>query len=113
MESVLDGQVLVEGYQIEQIAMLAGGGVGPSSGGWTDKPHIQALARRVGHIANLPIAPAAEAVGEVVPADRLGLLRKTARDVRCRARHEALVRGLRKLCESVRCRSGEFQAGKS
>ena len=72
----------VEGDEVEQIAMLAGGGVGPFAGGalaavGTAQTHEETAAGRVGDIADQPVAALAMAVGEVVAAHRLGIARET------------------------------------
>ena len=70
-----------EADEVEQIAMLAGGGIGPFAGGAlrcrTAQADEQAAARRVGDIADQPVAALAMAVGEIVAAHRLGIARET------------------------------------
>jgi hypothetical protein len=91
-ERVLEREVLVEGNEVEKVAVLSGGGVGPLAGRWSRDPHIETLPRRVGDVADMPVAAGAKTVGEVEPADRLGLLRKLAGHVGRRAGHGVLVR---------------------
>src|SRR5579871_4972905 len=78
----------VEGDEVEQIAMFAGGGVGPFAGGafaavGTAQTHEEAAAGRVGDIADQPVTALAMAVGEVVAAHRLGITRETMSQI-CR-----------------------------
>ena len=79
-------QIAVAGDQIEQIAMLAGGGIGPFAGGagtviGTLQPDIEAAARRVLDIADDPVAARAASFGEVVTAHGLGIAREAARQI--------------------------------
>ncbi len=67
---------------IEQIAMFAGGGVGPFAGRSLHRllePHEHRAARCVAGVADLPVIALASAVGQVVPAHRLGLPAETVR----------------------------------
>ena len=64
--------------------MLAGGSVSPFAGGALSavracEANEQAAARRVGNVADDPLATPAAAVGEVMAAHRLGITRETAR----------------------------------
>ena len=83
VERVAQVQTPVERDQVEQIAMFAGGGVGPFAGRalagvGTVQTHEQAAARRVPHVADEPVAAFAPAVREIVAAHRLGIARETA-----------------------------------
>jgi hypothetical protein len=76
-------QPLVQGDEVEEIAMLAGGGVGPFAGGAFPavrprEANEQATAGSVGHVADDPVATSASTVGEVAAAHRLGITRETA-----------------------------------
>ena len=67
--------------EIEQIAMLAGGGVGPFAGGAfavvrTFETDEQAATRLVGDIADQPIAALASPIGQIIPAHALRILRE-------------------------------------
>ena len=65
---------------VEQIAMLAGGGVGPFAGRPFRRllePDEHRAARRIAHIAHQPVAALPAAGGEVVAAHRLGVARET------------------------------------
>ena len=78
--------------QVEQITMFAGGGVGPFAGGALAavrpaQPDEQAAARRVGDVADQPVAAFAMAVGEIVAAHRLGIARETVGQVGGVRRH--------------------------
>ena len=67
--------------RVEQIAVLACGGIGPFAGGSLRRdlqPNIHGAARRVANIANLPIVALASTGVEIVSAHRLGLIRETA-----------------------------------
>ena len=71
---------------VEQIAMLAGRGVGPFAGGALAgfrpvQPDEHGAARRVADVADQPVAALAAAVGEIVAAHRLGLARETVRQI--------------------------------
>jgi hypothetical protein len=71
-------QPLVQGDEVEEIAMLAGGGVGPFAGGAfpsvrSCETNEQAAARCIDDVANHPVATPATAVGEVMAAYRLGI----------------------------------------
>jgi hypothetical protein len=76
----------VQGDEVEEIAMLARGGVGPFAGGALPavrscEANKQATARRIGDIANDPVATLATSVGEVAAAHRLGITREAARQI--------------------------------
>ena len=65
---------------VEQVAMLAGGGVGPFAGRPFRRllePDEHGAARRVAHVAHQPVAAFAPSGGEVVAAHRLGVARET------------------------------------
>ena len=69
---------------IEEIAMIAGRGVGPFAGralaGFRSfQPDEQGAAGRIPHVADQPVAALAAAVGEIVAAHRLGIARETVR----------------------------------
>ena len=75
-------EAAIERDQVEKITMFAGGGVSPFAGGAlaavrTVEPDEQAAPRRVGNVADQPIAALAMAVGEIVAAHRLGIARET------------------------------------
>ena len=76
-------QIAIAADQVQEIAMLAGGGIGPFAGGagaelGAVEPDIEAAARRVHHVAGDPVMAAAASFGEVVAAHRLGIARKAA-----------------------------------
>jgi hypothetical protein len=69
---------------VEQIAVLAGGGVGPLAGRAlaalrADEAHEHRAAGRVAYVAHHPVAALAVAVGQVVATHRLGIARETVR----------------------------------
>ena len=69
---------------VEEIAMFAGGGVGPFAGralaGFRSfQPDEHRAAGRVADVADQPVAAFAAAVGEIVAAHRLGIARETVR----------------------------------
>ena len=71
---------------VEEIAMLAGGSVGPFAGGALAgfaalSPPEHRAAGRIADIADQPIAALAMAGGQVMPAHRLGLSAKTDRQL--------------------------------
>jgi hypothetical protein len=72
--------------QVEQVAMLAGGGVGPFAGRalaavGAAQPDIETAAGRVVGVADQPVAAFALAAGEIVAAHRLCLAREAAREL--------------------------------
>ena len=73
-------QIARQGDEVEQVAVFAGGGVGPLAGALAGKPHIQAASWRVGDIAGMPVAAAALAVAEIFPANGLGVQRQSPRE---------------------------------
>src|SRR5262245_38903947 len=77
------GQALIEGNEIEEIAVLAGGGIDPLACAMPGQSHVQTLPCRVGDIADMPIASGAAAVGEIVVADSFRVLRQATRHVGC------------------------------
>ena len=80
---------------VEQVAVLAGGGVGPFAGrplGRLLEPDEHRAARRVAHVADQPIAALTAAVGEIVAAYRFGLARETVRQFGSVAGHHAASR---------------------
>ena len=82
---------------VEQIAMLACGGVGPFAGGALAgfRPLSRTNIERPGvlrDVADQPIAAFAAAVGEIMAAHRLGLAREAARQFGGIARHHAASR---------------------
>ncbi len=86
------GEAPVHGDQVEKIAMLAGGGVGPFAGGALAavrpfQPDEQAAAGRVGDIADQPVAAFLATVGEIMTAHRLGIAREPVRQFRGLRRH--------------------------
>ena len=69
---------------VEQVAMLAGRGVGPFAGGAlagfrSCQPDEHGAAGRVPDVADQPVAALAATVGEIVAAHRLGIARETVR----------------------------------
>src|SRR5262249_62303394 len=77
----------VQGDEVEEIAVLSRGGVGPFAGGAlaagrSGESNEQAAARCVRDIADDPVATAATAVGEAVAAQPLGLPRQRGGQVR-------------------------------
>ena len=82
---------------VEQIAVLARGGVGPFAGRAATRlrplePDEHGAARCIADVADQPIAAFAPAVGEIVAAYRLGLARETVRQFGSVARHHAASR---------------------
>jgi hypothetical protein len=72
--------------EIEKIAVLAYGRVGPFSAGAfagfrPDQADVEAATWRVGDVADDPVVALAAAVGEVMAAHRLGILREAAGDL--------------------------------
>ena len=90
-------QAARETDEIEQVAMLARGGVGPMArgaraGGWTVQAHVEAPPRAVGDVADAPVAAAAASVRQIRPAHGLGAFREPARQIGGRGgqgRHDA------------------------
>src|SRR5229473_580062 len=86
-------ETTVEGNEVQEIAMLPGGGVGPFAGGalamvWPAQADKQAAASGVGDIANEPVAALTMAVGEIVTAHCLGIARETAGQIGGMRRHD-------------------------
>ena len=84
------GEALILPDEIEQIAMAARGGVGPFAGGALagvrpEEADIERAAGRIVDVADKPVTALPAAVGEIVAADRLGVLRQMAREVGDRA----------------------------
>ena len=80
---------------VEQVAVLARGGVGPFAGRSLRRllqPDEHGAARCVAHVADQPVAALAPAIGEIVAAHRLGLARETVRQFGGVARHHAASR---------------------
>jgi hypothetical protein len=100
-------QAFVGSDQIEQIAMIAGRGIGPFAGcalavvGGA-QADIEAAAGIVVDVADQPIASFAPAIGEIVTAHRLGLSRETA----CQLRGWSLHRDRPVRLRHGRCRPG-------
>src|SRR5690242_4577334 len=77
-------EATIESDEVEKIAMLAGGGVGPFAGraltgirsSQTDE---ETAARCVPYVADEPVAAFAPAVREIIPANRLGIAREMVR----------------------------------
>jgi hypothetical protein len=87
-------QLAIQSDEIEQIAMLAGGGVSPFAGGAfpavrSSEANEQAAAGRVPDVADDPVATPAAAIGEVMAAHGLGITREAARQVGGLRRHIA------------------------
>ena len=79
-------QATIHGDEVEEITMLTGGGVGPFAGGalaavGSTQADEQAATRRVGNVADQPVAAFAMPVGEIVAANRLGIARETVGQV--------------------------------
>ncbi len=92
----------VAGDQIEEIAVLAGGGVGPlacgaSAGLGAVQANVEAAPRRVLDITDEPVSALPAPVREIMAADGLRLLRETA----CQFRRRVLHRGLRQKRPAV------------
>src|SRR3546814_9637820 len=87
LEHIAEGvEPAVEGDQVEEIAVLAGGGVDPFAGGAGTglrprETDIEAAAGRVPDIAHQPVAAVAAAVGKVVVASAFGIARETPRQI--------------------------------
>ena len=80
---------------VEQIAVLAGGGIGPFAGwslGRLLQPDEHGTAWRIARVADQPIAAFAPAIGEIVAAYRFGLARETVRQFGSVAWHHAASR---------------------
>jgi hypothetical protein len=76
-------EAAIERDEIEKIAMLARGGIRPLAGSafagiGAAQADEQTAAGRISHIADEPVAAFAPAIGEIVAAHRLGILRETA-----------------------------------
>ena len=89
-------ETAAERDEVEKVAMLAGGGVGPLAGGAlamvrSAQADKQAAAAGVGDIADQPVAALPMAVGEIVTAHRLGVAREAAGQVRGVRRHGCLL----------------------
>ncbi len=95
VEHVAEGvEPAIEGDQVEEIAMLAGGGVGPFAGGAgtglrSRETDIEAAAGGVPNIAHQPVAAVAAAVGKIVAADAFGIAREAPRQIGGPAGHDA------------------------
>ncbi len=80
---------------VEQVAVLAGGGIGPFAG-WTlgqlFQPDEHGTAWRIAGVADQPIAAFAPAIGEIVAAYRFGLARETVRQFGSVAGHHTASR---------------------
>ena len=82
---------------VEQVAVLARGGVGPFAGGAATgfrplEPDEHGAPRCIAHVADEPIAALAPSIGEIMAAHRLGLARETVRQLGSVARHHAASR---------------------
>lgn len=69
---------------IEQITMLAGGGIGPFARrptGAVMQPHEHRASRAIADVADLPVMALFMAIREVVTANRLGLPAETLRQI--------------------------------
>jgi len=74
-------EATIAGDEVEEIAMLARGGIGPmagraGSGLRPGEPNIEAAAGRVVDVADDPVAALAAAVGEIIAAHGLGMARE-------------------------------------
>ena len=77
-------KIPIERDEVEKIAMLAGGGIGPFAGRAltgvrSAQPDEETAARRVPRIADDPVVALPPTVREIVAAHRLGIARETAR----------------------------------
>src|SRR6185437_610848 len=80
---------------VEQVAVLARGGVGPFAGRSLRRlrqPDEHGASRCIADVTDQPVAAFASPVGEVVAAHRLGLARETVRQCGSVARHHAASR---------------------
>src|SRR3954451_24068998 len=80
---------------VQEIAMFAGGRIGPLAGGTLRRvlePHEHRAARAVVNVANQPIPPLLLAIGEIMSAHRLGLAREAIRQFGGIAAHHAASR---------------------
>jgi hypothetical protein len=68
--------------EVEQIAELTGRRIRPSAGAGTGQMHIKGPSLAVADIADEPVIAGTAAGGEIVPADRLRVLRETIRQIR-------------------------------
>jgi hypothetical protein len=76
-------EAATQAYEVEKIAALAGGGIspaaaGPFAGQRSGQADIEAAPRRVGDIADDPVVAMAVAVGEILAAYSLGIVREAA-----------------------------------
>jgi hypothetical protein len=72
--------------EIEKIAILSRAAIRPFSGcafagQWPEQADVEAASRRVGDIANDPVAALAASVGKIVAAHGLGIVREAAGDL--------------------------------
>ncbi len=91
------GQAATQANDVEQVAMVASSGVGPSAGGALPgvsalEPDEQRAAGRVANVADHPIATLAATVRQIAAAHRLGVARETARQVRRLLRHDGVLK---------------------
>ena len=91
------GQAATQANDVEQVAMVAGSGVGPFAGGALPgfsalQPDEERAAGRVANVADHPIATLAATVREIAAAHRLGVARETARQVRRLLRHDGVLK---------------------
>ena len=70
--------MLVEGNEIEEVTMLARGGIAPFARSRSGQVNVEALTGGVEDVAHLPIAPGATSIAEIVTTDHLGMLRQTS-----------------------------------
>jgi hypothetical protein len=87
------GQVAAFANDVEQITMIAIGGIGPfASSTFAEirsfQPDKQRSARRVSDIAHQPVAAFTPAIEEIMAAHRLGIARETLRQVRGLVLHD-------------------------
>jgi hypothetical protein len=83
------------GDDVEEIAMIAGRGIGPFSRRPTvsarAEPHIETSPGRVSNVANHPVMAFSAAVGEIAAAHSLGILPEASRYVGSWTAHAGLL----------------------
>ncbi len=86
------GQVFAGGDQVQEVAVLPLGGIGPMPGSALARlgpaqANIEAATRRVLDVADQPVTTFAAAIGKVVSAHRLGVTCEAAGQFGCGVRH--------------------------
>ena len=86
------GEAATFADDVEKVAVVASGGVGPFAGGALSRfsalqPDEERTAGRVANVADQPVAALAASIGQIAAAHRLGVARETARQFRRLLRH--------------------------